>query len=296
MEGTRNPLRGRIARWTILLFLLGIATACGDGGDPLEAGDDPAAGDPSSGELPLTDGSWYRPPRDVTWTWQLDGTVPGDRPVALYDVDLFEAPDALISSLHARGVAVVCYFSAGSWESLRPDADAFPASTRGKPLDNWPENWLDIRSEAVYVAQERRLRLAQDRGCDAVEPDNVDGYTNDTGFPLTATDQLVFNRRLANAAHRLRLGVALKNDGDQAELLVDYYDFVLNEECHAYAECDAWAPFLEAGKAVLNAEYADSHSAASTLAGSLCPASARLGLRTIVFPHDLDGSWEVPCW
>ena len=31
-------------------------------------------------------------------------------------------------------------------------------------------------------------------GCDGVEPDNVDGYVNDTGFDLTAGDQLDFNR------------------------------------------------------------------------------------------------------
>ena len=232
----------------------------------------------------------------MTWTWQLTGSVPAGRAVALYDVDLFEAPDALLSTLRARGVAVVCYFSAGSWEEVRPDAQAFPHATRGKKLDNWPEQWLDIRSEAVYAALEARLHLAQERGCDAVEPDNVDGYTNDTGFPLTATDQLVFNRRLSNAAHRLGLGVALKNDGDQAELLVDYYDFALSEECHAYDECDVWGPFVDAGKAVLEAEYADSPSAAAGLASSICAASASMGLRTVVFPHDLDGSWEVPCW
>jgi len=212
------------------------------------------------------------------------------------DVDLVESPDALVAALKARGVAVVCYFSAGSWEEVRPDADAFPPSTRGKKLDSWPEQWLDIRSEAVFTALEARLRLARQRGCDAVEPDNVDGYTNDTGFPLTATDQLVFNRRLSNAAHRLGLGVALKNDGDQAGLLVDYYDFALNEECHEYEECDALQPFLDAGKPVLNAEYAGSRPTAASLASRVCPASASMGLRTVIYPHDLDGSWEVPCW
>ncbi len=67
--------------------------------------------------------------------------------------------------------------------------------------------------------------------------------------------------------------MALKNDGDQAELLVDYYDFALNEECHAYDECDQWVPFVDAGKAVLNAEYASSQSAASGLASSVCAAA-----------------------
>lgn len=42
-----------------------------------------------------------------------------------------------------------------------------------------------------------RLKKAQDKGCDGVEPDNVDGYTNDNGFHLTAHDQLTFNKWLA---------------------------------------------------------------------------------------------------
>ena len=44
----------------------------------------------------------------------------------MYDVDLFETPRGTIDDLHAAGRAVVCYFSAGSWESWRPDAADFP--------------------------------------------------------------------------------------------------------------------------------------------------------------------------
>lgn len=39
-----------------------------------------------------------------------------------------------------------------------------------------------------------RLDLAVQKGCDGVEPDNVDGYQNNSGFPLTAQDQLAYNR------------------------------------------------------------------------------------------------------
>ncbi len=56
----------------------------------------------------------------------------------------------------------------------------------------------------------RRLDLAVTKGCDGVEPDNMDGYANDSGFPLTAEDQLTFNRFIANEAHRRGLAVGLK--------------------------------------------------------------------------------------
>jgi hypothetical protein len=43
-----------------------------------------------------------------------------------------------------------------------------------------------------------RPRLCREKGFDAVEPDNIDAFTNDTGFPMTYEDQLRFNRWLAS--------------------------------------------------------------------------------------------------
>lgn len=37
--------------------------------------------------------------------------------------------------------------------------------------------------------------------------------------------------------------------------LIDLFDFSVNEECHEYDECDVYAPFIDAGKPVFNAEY-----------------------------------------
>jgi hypothetical protein len=59
-----------------------------------------------------------------------------------------------------------------------------------------------------------RLDLAVAKGCDGVEPDNVDGYANNTNFPLTVQDQLQFNIWLANEAHARGLSIGLKNDLD----------------------------------------------------------------------------------
>jgi hypothetical protein len=48
--------------------------------------------------------------------------------------------------------------------------------------------------------------------------------TNDTGFHLTASDQLTYDKWLARTAHRLGLSIALKNDLDQARQLEPYFD------------------------------------------------------------------------
>lgn len=43
---------------------------------------------------------------------------------------------------------------------------------------------------------------APPRPADLLDLDDVDGYENRTGFPLTGADQLRFNVFLANGAHR----------------------------------------------------------------------------------------------
>ena len=245
----------------------------------------------------VTTGAWYRPAADVTWHWQLDGAISTAHEVDLYDVDLFDVPDAVIAELHGRGAKVLCYFSAGSSEAWRPDQVDLPEPAQGEELSGYPdERWLDVRSLAVFDVMTARLDLARSRGCDGVEPDNVAGHMNDTGFPLTAADVLAFNRNLANEAHRRGLAIALKNDGEQARELVDYYDLELNEQCFEYDECDQLRPFVAAGKPVLNVEYAGSLAEANELAASVCPRARAVGLRTLVLPVDLDDEFRVSCF
>ncbi len=100
-----------------------------------------------------------------------------------------------------------------------------------------------------------RMQLCQSKGFDGVEFDNVDGYSNKTGFPLTYQDQLNYNVWLANSAHSLGLSVALKNDVDQVNDLLPYFDWSLDEQCFQYKECDKLLPFIKANKAVMEVEY-----------------------------------------
>ena len=194
----------------------------------------------------------------------------------MYDVDLFEAP---IAAIKAKGAKVVCYFSAGSSEDWRPDYGAFSSAVLGAPLQGWPgERYLDIRSPAVRAVMAARLDLAKSKGCDGVEPDNVDAYSNANGLGLTAANQLEYNRWLAAAAHARGLSVALKNDLDQVAALEPVFDFAINEECFAYNECNMLQPFLSANKAVFNAEYK----------GSPCAKANAMNIDTILKNLSLD--------
>ena len=160
----------------------------------------------------------WKPPVGARWQYQLNGKIRTDLcvvPVSggacvrpeVYDVDLYNMDGTALNTvsvaqIHAAGAHAVCYVSAGSFESFRPDAAAFPTSVKGKS-NGWPgEKWLDIRQIPVLLPIiAARVDLCVAAGFDAVEFDNVDGYTNDTGFPLTASDQFAYNWVMTYVAH-----------------------------------------------------------------------------------------------
>jgi hypothetical protein len=159
-------------------------------------------------------------------------------------------------------------------------------------MDGWPdERWLDIRSTAVRNIMRARIELAKAKGCHAVEPDNVDGFDNNTGFGLTAAHQLDFNRFLAATAHGQGLSVGLKNALALIPQLVGDFDWALNEECFTYQECTELRPFITAGKAVFHAEYVT-----ASQAGAVCNVTRPLGLSTIVKRLDLAAGGSVGAW
>ena len=233
-------------------------------------------------------GCW-RPAQHTTWQWQLQGTIDRSVDAEMFDVDMFDTPASTVSALHDAGRHVVCYVDAGTWENWRPDASEFPTSVRGKPVDGWVgERWLDIRRlDVLGPLLRKRIDRCAAKGFDGVEFDNVDGYTNDTGFPLTGPEQLRFDVWLANHAHRRGLSVALKNDLDQVTKLVPYFDFELDEQCFQYSECGRLKPFVDAGKAVFEVEY-------SLPRPRFCPKARRLGFNAMRKRLSLR-AWRRPC-
>jgi hypothetical protein len=238
---------------------------------------------------PVTAGEWWRPRAGLTWQWQLSGKLDRSVDAQVYDVDGQDTSAADVAALKAAGRRTICYVNAGAWEKWRPDAGKFPKAVLGKELDGWPgERWLDIRQwktlEPILAA---RFDTCKAKGFDAVEPDNVDGYANKSGFPLSAADQLTFNRRLADLAHRRGLAVGLKNDVDQAATLAPVFDFAVNEECAQYNECDKLTVFVKAGKPVFHVEY-------ETESGGFCPESRKRGFSSMRKKPELD-AWRETC-
>jgi len=280
--------------WKIFatILLLSLLINCGSGSSSNSSDNSTPPTDP-----PITTGNWYQPSVLITWQWQLQGAINTSYNVDVYDIDLFDSSTALIQQLQQSGKKVICYFSAGSYEEWRSDADQFLADDLGNPLDGWAgERWLDIRSDNVRTIMKNRLDLAVQKGCDGVEPDNMDGYSNNPGFAFSATDQLGFNRLIANEAHLRSLSIGLKNDLDQISELVDYYDFAVNEQCFEYQECSLLAPFINNGKAVLNTEYEQKYVNDVNERDALCVDSISRQFSTLVLPLSLDDSFRFSCF
>lgn len=261
--------------------------------DVKSSGSTQPAPTPGSGAVtpsPSTSGGGHwQPAPGLKWQIQYTGTLDTSLNVDVYNLDLFDTSATVISGLKAKGKHVICYFSAGSYENWRPDTAKFPASVLGRNLDGWAgEKWLDVRQLDVLIPIMRaRMELAAQKGCQAVDPDNVDGYSNNSGFPMSYNDQIAYNSALAEAAHGLGLAIGLKNDLDQIKDLVGHFDFAVNEECFQYGECGLLKPFVDAGKPVFGIEY--------TLAtSSFCPQANTMNFDFLKKNLSLD-AWRQSC-
>lgn len=195
-----------------------------------------------------------------------------------------------VRAIHRQNGRAVCYLSAGTWEDWRPDATKFPAALVGQGLSDWPgERWLDVRRATILKPiMINRATACKKAGFDAIDWDNVDGFTQQSGFDISANDQLTYNRMLAEIAHQLGLSVGLKNDLTQIRSLLPHFDFAVNEQCAEFGECDLLLPFSRAGKAVVEIEYAVDQRI-------VCPAANRRGWSAMAMVRELSvNSWK-PC-
>lgn len=78
---------------------------------------------------------------------------------------------------------------------------------------------------------QRRFRDAVSKGCQGIDPDNMNGWSVNTGFPISFNDQLLYNQAIAREVRRLGMLAGLKNDNEQAEALEPFSDFAVVEVC-----------------------------------------------------------------
>src|SRR5271167_4956338 len=92
-SGASQRISGRAAGAIAVLLVLALVSAA------LLAG---------AGRARAQSGRWTLP-RQLTWYWQLQGTIANDEPVTAYDIDGFENSAAEVAGLHSQGKHVICY-------------------------------------------------------------------------------------------------------------------------------------------------------------------------------------------
>jgi endo-alpha-1,4-polygalactosaminidase (GH114 family) len=174
----------------------------------------------------------------------------------------------------------VCYFNAGlaqtsdcdydtRWENsgllgniYSPDEPEFS-----------DERWVNIKNQTARDWMKQRITLARDLGCDAVDPDNIDGYLNDedgnngTGWNLSQDDYVTFVTELATHAHSLTtekgytMLIGQKNAPELVEQVGGVLDFAVLEDCKTlnddedYTFCIDFQAYIAEGKPVFSIEY-----------------------------------------
>ncbi|CAN0235229.1 unnamed protein product, partial [Scytosiphon promiscuus] len=187
-----------------------------------------------------------------------------------------DAGQAIIDELHENGKRVGCYISIGTVENWREDEDEFPTSAIGRVTSGLAnERWIDIGNLEIRDIMTGRVEKAANMSCDAVEPGNMMNYAVEgTGVSVSEVEQIEYNAWFAEEVHAHGMSVGLKNAVGLVSILVDAFDFALNEECHEWNECGVYEDtFLAEGKPVFNVEY--------NLNTSVCEEANELGLDTI---------------
>jgi hypothetical protein len=263
---------------------------------------------------------WWAPPlKAQPWQWELnhplrltnakdmgtkDKTPTGQIGVApvIYDIDGIINPASTVAALHAEGKHVVCYIEVGAagnyysagdegigttyYDQLR-EADQF-----GSKVGGWPEYYLNINSPETFSIIESMIATqCAAKGFDAVETDIDEEYNDNSGFPISLTDQERYMTTLANYMHGLGLGWWIKNPDDTgssayATAMYPLADAVLTEQCNQYQSCGNLSAYF-GHKAVFDAEYKGKPA-------SFCPADAYLGFNGARFNVGLTGT-RKPC-
>lgn len=240
--------------------------------------------------------SWWQPKAGISFDWDLDDLKNGDTFTSeVVDVDAFTTTTLQVASLHAQGKKVIAYISVGTIESDRPDAGLLPADVIGKVYPEWPkERWLNIKQlEKLKPWLNSRLRMIINKGFDAMEPDNLDSYSNETGFDISINDTKLYCDYLIKWAHENGLGIGQKN---VPALSADYskkFDWVLTEDAFNQGWQNELKPYIEQNKPVFAVEYTDKTSE-KVFGDVVCPSALLLKYTAILKNRSLD-KWVYKC-
>ncbi|KAG9188738.1 hypothetical protein G6011_07443 [Alternaria panax] len=206
---------------------------------------------------------------------------PLDAPV--WDIDLFGNPATTISVLKVADKVVICYFSAGTAEDWREDYKSFAIVDLGKDLPEWLNE-----NQSIRALMAKRIKVAANKGYDAIDPDNTDGYKNDNGLNLRNTDAIDYVQWMQQEAAKYNMRIRLKNSLDILNDVSPIIDFAVNEQCAQQGECQVYDNFIALNKPVFHIEYPLPLNA-QAVNGASCKGTGVAGPSTIMKGLQLNG-------
>ena len=225
----------------------------------------------------------------ATFEWRLDD-LPNNyiTDAQVIDIDAFSATPELVANLKSQGKTVIAYLSVGSVENFRDDANDFPKEVIGNVYEGFEdENWLDIRKISLIAPiMEKRLDMIAAKSFDGIEPDNINGYQNNTGFNLNEADARTYSRYLIEQAHKRNLSIGQKNAEEIIPTLADEFDWILTEDAFADDFYQQLTPYITLGKAVFMVEYTDRISS-QKFKKNACPEASTLSYFALLKDRDL---------
>ncbi|SFD89464.1 Glycoside-hydrolase family GH114 [Chitinophaga sp. CF118] len=243
-----------------------------------------------------TTATWWQPVAGVTFDWDLADVTSSDTFFTdVVDVDAFQTSQATVAALHAKGKKVIAYVSVGTLENYRDDGNLLPAEVIGNVYPEWPdERWLNIHQlDKIKPWLISRFTMIRQKGFDAIEPDNLDAYENETGFDITLTDTKNYCSYLIELAHSMGLGIGQKNVPELTDSFSLKFDWALTEDAFDQGWQDDMLPYISKNKPVFVTEYSDVTSQ-TKFQTVVCPAAKTKKFSAVFKKRELD-KWSYFC-
>ncbi len=250
----------------------------------------PAGAAPSGTSNPVRSG--WAPRAGLRWQVQLTGALMDNLGANVYDLDPYATATQTVADLRAHGNKTMCHLDVGVADAALPDAPRLSGRLLGAPVMD-PDGsvrgwWLDIRRwDRIAPVLSDRLDLCRAKGFQAVDADFGDGYAHATGFRLTETDQLTYDRRVAALAHDAGLAVGVRTTPPVAASLEPSVDFAVASDCFGVGNCASLLSYIAAGKAAFDVERSAS--------GDVCPLARSYGIIASLLPAPMDAATSQPC-
>ncbi|KAF5985624.1 endo alpha polygalactosaminidase precursor [Fusarium coicis] len=224
-------------------------------------------------ETPDTGDNW-QPVLDGPFKFPKGGVNSLNPDITVYGLDLWSNNKFTIKRLQRAGKHVICSFSGGTERPSDPDRKGFFKRDIGTRMD-WlnGERWINVNSQRVRKTIAKRVKLASDKGCNAISPRNTNAYDEGTGFSLSEDDEINYIGFLADEAAKYQMSIGV----DIGAIALDLHDiasFFIGGTCDDSSggsdnsdgnswdledpdSCDFWQGLMDSGIPVFSTDSGD---------------------------------------